>query len=196
MIDVLSGVPWFTVVTLILFAIPFLFGPRAKRRRLQRREIQAAPITPPEPVDDWCPGCDRIVPAGQMGWSEDGDYQCGACLGITTSSGSAEIQVQLDDAATIDKAKRRARRAEYRRVKARSAAYFAAQQIAGPGSVQIQASGDVNVVVPPKGGGGVMVHRPHRCPDCEAFAHQHHQHGDVGEPFPFHDWGSSDTVRG
>ena len=29
-----------------------------------------------------------------------------------------------------------------------------------------------------------------------AFAHQHHHHGDVGEPFPFHDWSNSNTVRG
>lgn len=187
----MSGVPWITIVTAILFAAPLLLGPMLKRRHL-RREIQARPVPPPAPADDWCSGCDRIVPAGQMGWSEDGDYRCGACLGITTAGGSAEIAVQLDDAATIDKAKRRAAR---RKSKVKGPLILQ-EQTAGPGSVQIQARGDVNVVVPPKGGGGVVVHRPHRCPDCEAFAHQHHRHGDVGEPFPFHDWGSSDIVKG
>lgn len=183
---------WLQIIVMALFILP-VFIPQAMRRHRARRPAPKT-LPPPAPVDDWCPGCDRIVPAGQMGWSEDGDYRCGACLGITTAGGSAEIAVQLDDAATIDKAKRRAAR---RKSKVKGPLILQ-EQTAGPGSVQISASGDlaVTVVVPPKGGGGVVVPRPNRCPDCEAFAHQHHRHGDVGEPFPFKDWGSSETVRG
>lgn len=65
-------------------------------RRLWARWRSHPEPTPGVSADDWCPGCDRIVPAGQMGWGEDGDYRCGACLGITTAGGAAEIQVQLD----------------------------------------------------------------------------------------------------
>lgn len=144
-----------------LFALPAVVGFVLRRRR-HRTAAATPPVLDPQTYVDavapaWCAGCDRLVPAGQMGWSDDGDYRCAKCLGITTSSGWAEAAVQLRDH-----------------------------------QIEIR-----KTVVPPKGGGGVVLpfqRKPHvcTCPDCEAFGPHH----DVGEHFPFHDWGSSEPVKG
>lgn len=85
----------------ILFGMPILFMILDSAMRSRRRSQPRIKSLPPPSVETWCAGCDQLVPSSQMGWSEDGDYRCVRCLEITTSSGSAEIQAQLDVAQVI-----------------------------------------------------------------------------------------------
>ncbi|ADX31924.1 hypothetical protein TPA2_gp10 [Tsukamurella phage TPA2] len=239
MIDTLGSVPWVTVVTFILFVTPLLLGPYLKRRRLASQP-RLSPA-PPIPVETGCSGCDRLVPSTQMGWSEDGDYRCGACLGISTSSGTAELQAQLDAAQRPAWLQTEDTYAPKRR-KSKVKGPLILEQTAGPGSTQIQAGGDVHLVMPPK-------RRVCSCPDCVNFGpNEDHLKPtpperspfpkgtpsmdwsipqlkayldfyeietppkqlkrqlveraaafDIGAPMPhgeFHDWGSSDPVKG